>query len=49
MRIVSAATTRSVHGGASGAAAAGDAGSAGPIQSYKLTSADGHLWRELEA
>ncbi|MFO1105669.1 MAG: glucose-6-phosphate dehydrogenase [Amaricoccus sp.] len=26
-----------------------DAGSAGPIQSYKLTSADGHLWRELEA
>ncbi len=26
-----------------------DQGSAGPIQSYKLTSADGHLWREIGA
>ncbi|PZQ52587.1 MAG: glucose-6-phosphate dehydrogenase [Rhodovulum sulfidophilum] len=26
-----------------------DQGSAGPIQSYKLTSMDGHLWREIEA
>lgn len=26
-----------------------DQGSAGPIQSYKLTSAEGHLWREIEA
>jgi glucose-6-phosphate 1-dehydrogenase len=26
-----------------------DQGSAGPIQAYKLTSADGHLWREIEA
>jgi glucose-6-phosphate 1-dehydrogenase len=26
-----------------------DAGSAGPIEAYKLTSADGHLWRELSA
>ncbi|TPE52249.1 glucose-6-phosphate dehydrogenase [Amaricoccus solimangrovi] len=26
-----------------------DQGSAGPIQSYKLTSSDGHLWREIEA
>ncbi len=24
-----------------------DAGSAGPIEAYKLTSADGHLWREI--
>jgi glucose-6-phosphate 1-dehydrogenase len=26
-----------------------DAGSAGPIDSYKLTGADGHLWREIAA
>lgn len=26
-----------------------DQGSAGPIQAYKLTSAEGHLWREFEA
>ena len=26
-----------------------DAGSAGPIEAYKLTSADGHLWREIAA
>ncbi len=26
-----------------------DPGSAGPIESYKLTSADGHLWREIVA
>lgn len=26
-----------------------DQGSAGPIHSYKLTSSDGHLWREIEA
>jgi glucose-6-phosphate 1-dehydrogenase len=26
-----------------------DAGSAGPIDAYKLTSADGHLWREIAA
>ena len=26
-----------------------DAGSAGPIDAYKLTGADGHLWREIAA
>jgi glucose-6-phosphate 1-dehydrogenase len=26
-----------------------DAGSAGPIDAYKLTNADGHLWREIAA
>jgi glucose-6-phosphate 1-dehydrogenase len=26
-----------------------DAGSAGPIDVYKLTGADGHLWREIAA
>jgi glucose-6-phosphate 1-dehydrogenase len=26
-----------------------DAGSAGPIEAYKLTSAEGHLWREIAA
>jgi glucose-6-phosphate 1-dehydrogenase len=26
-----------------------DPGSAGPIEAYKLTSADGHLWREIAA
>jgi glucose-6-phosphate 1-dehydrogenase len=26
-----------------------DAGGAGPIEAYKLTSADGHLWREIAA
>ncbi len=26
-----------------------DAGSAGPIDAYKLTSSDGHLWREIAA
>jgi glucose-6-phosphate 1-dehydrogenase len=26
-----------------------DAGSAGPIDSYKLTGGDGHLWREIAA
>jgi glucose-6-phosphate 1-dehydrogenase len=26
-----------------------DAGGAGPIDAYKLTSADGHLWREIAA
>jgi len=26
-----------------------DAGSAGPIDSYKLTGSDGHLWREIAA
>jgi hypothetical protein len=26
-----------------------DSGSAGPIEAYKLTSAEGHLWREIAA
>jgi glucose-6-phosphate 1-dehydrogenase len=26
-----------------------DPGSAGPIEAYKLTSSDGHLWREIAA
>ena len=26
-----------------------DPGSAGPIDVYKLTGADGHLWREIAA
>ncbi len=26
-----------------------DQGSAGPIQAYKLTTSEGHLWREIEA